>query len=232
MAFMIYALFHTFTQFISEKATFIEVSQRLQFARTLIFGLMGVEVLLALATSYFRKRNEWAKSVLVTVVAFIITYYNHLSIEEIFATIQDSSEAVKVKLMLTNWLIFGLGEIVSLLMNSKGKDQQDEAPPGWFQAYVSKQGQGLSGTSSSPISISTAAPTSEIGFHYKFKDQNFKYRRPNAPRGPSINYDEMKAHIQRGLSTRDIVMLMGCSESSVRRFRRKLKEDDGKIRLK
>ncbi|NJO00288.1 MAG: hypothetical protein HC880_00225 [Bacteroidia bacterium] len=121
MGFMIYALFNTFTQFVADHALFIHEPDRWSFARTLIFGLMGVEVLLALATSYFRRRSEWAKSILVTLVSFIITYYNHETIAEIFRTLPAASEAVCLKLMLTNWLIFGLGEIVSLLMNSKGR---------------------------------------------------------------------------------------------------------------
>ncbi|NJO00292.1 MAG: hypothetical protein HC880_00245 [Bacteroidia bacterium] len=49
MGFMIYALFNTFTQFVADHALFIHEPDRWSFARTLIFGLMGVEVLLALA---------------------------------------------------------------------------------------------------------------------------------------------------------------------------------------
>lgn len=126
MGFLIYALFNTFTSYIAKNASFIEDADRWAFAQTLIFGLMGVEVLLSLATSYFRKRNEWAKSFIVTAVAFIITYYNHTTINEIFLGLPATSQGVQIKLILCNWLIFGLGEIVSLLMNSKGQDLQKQ----------------------------------------------------------------------------------------------------------
>ncbi len=117
---LIYAIFSVFTEFTQNNALFItELEKRKPFAFTLIFGLMFVEVLLSLATSYFRKHNEWAKSILVTILALVITYYNHVTINEIFK-LYPTANAIETKLILCNWLIFGLGEVVSLLMNSKG----------------------------------------------------------------------------------------------------------------
>lgn len=235
MAFLIYALFHTFTEYVASQATFIEVKQRNQFAFNLILGLMGVEVLLALATSYFRKRSEWFKSILVTAVSLIIAYYNHLSIAEIFAVMENSSSAVKEKLMLTNWLVFGLGEIISLLMNSKGQDQQVEAPPLWFQQFWTDQQPALAGMSSSSGTRHQIGRNpnpeaqAQIGFHYQSQQNRFKDPDRIIPkRGPSIDYPQMETYIFNGLSNREIMMLMGCSESSIRKHKRKLRES-GKL---
>ncbi len=222
MGFMIFALFNTFTQFIYEQATFIKEPERLRFARTLVFGLMGVEVLLALATSYFRKRGEWAKSILVTAVALVIAYYNHISITEIFASLADSSEAVKVKLLLTNWLIFGLGEIVSLLMNSKGKDQISANPPIWFQQYLREQSlDDMKGAQDFPIPAQggQVAPFSKpksVAIGYTYSQSKSK---SIAKRGPSIDYRKMAFYVKEGHPTKKIAELLGCSESSVRRFK-------------
>ncbi|NJO01445.1 MAG: hypothetical protein HC880_06915, partial [Bacteroidia bacterium] len=242
MGFMIYALFNTFTEFISQEAVFIREPDRLAFAQTLIFGLMGVEVLLALATSYFRRRSEWMKSILVTLVAFIITYYNHQTIAEIFREIEGSSHAVEVKLMLVNWLIFGLGEIASLLMNSKGQDAQQVTTnpalvPDWFQHFAEDLRTSLAhnqashfapGVNTSPIipsSVKTPAPTdqaegraqAEIGF----KVPSSTPRR--SKRGPSLDYTKMQELIGKGLRTKDIATVMNCSEASVRKLKNQRK---------
>jgi hypothetical protein len=121
MLFLIYALFNAFISYTSENAHFIKPEDRDMFSKTLIFGVMGVEVLLTLATSYFRKRSEWAKSFLVTTVAFVIAYYNHYTIVGIFEKYPNAN-GILDKMLLCNWLIFALGEIVSLLMNSKGSN--------------------------------------------------------------------------------------------------------------
>jgi cytochrome c biogenesis factor len=124
MCFMIYSIFDTFTRFVQENAHFIKnTEERKPFAFSLIFGLMFVEVLLSFATSYFRKRNEFFKSILVTLIAFVITYYNHITILEIF-TKYPQAESIQIKMILCNWLIFGLGEVISLLMHSKGNDHK------------------------------------------------------------------------------------------------------------
>ncbi len=124
MCFMIYSIFDTFTRFVQENAHFIkDPKDRNPFAFSLIFGLMFVEVLLSFATSYFRKRNEFFKSILVTAIALIITYYNHLTILEIFAK-YPKAESILNKMIMCNWLIFGLGEVISLLMHSKGNDHK------------------------------------------------------------------------------------------------------------
>ncbi|MDX2306307.1 MAG: helix-turn-helix domain-containing protein [Microscillaceae bacterium] len=234
MGLMIYALFNTFTEYISAEAVFISAPDRLTFARTLIFGLMGVEVLLALATSYFRRRSEWLKSILVTGVAFVITYYNHLTISEIFAEIPGSSHAVEVKLLLANWLIFGLGEIASLLMNSKGLDAQaahQSQVPDWFQSFAqdlqaslqpkprfSPAPQGFGGKAETP------STQTEIGFHASLKENREEKERKIARRGPSLDYEKMALLVDQGWRTKDIAAAMGCSEASVRKVKNQKKK--------
>lgn len=127
---LVASIYFSFVEYISKSSTFIaEERARFNFATRLILGLMFVEVLLALATSYFRGQKEWFKSILVTVGAFVITYYNHLTIIELFEDFAQKmpfgSDAVQTKMLLANWFIFALGEIIGLLMHSK-KDNESE----------------------------------------------------------------------------------------------------------
>lgn len=221
--FLVYSIYNLFTSHVSKHAVFVAEPDRLTFASMLIFGLMATEMLLALATSYFRKRNEWAKSFLVTAIAFIIAYFNHLSIAEIFKHIgeAEASEAVRLKVVLTNWLIFGLGEIISLLMNSKGNEAEETAPS-WFVNF--SQANSPQPQQSTSTLVDTAGnPISKIGFQMKAAP-NEPPPTPQArkPRGTSIDHERAKELLNKGLKVSEIAQILKCTEGSIYKIKAKL----------
>lgn len=234
--FLVYSIYNLFTAHVSKHAVFLAEPERLTFASMLIFGLMATEMLLALATSYFRKNNEWVKSFLVTTIAFVIAYFNHLSITEIFLKIgaEEASEAVRLKVVLTNWLIFGLGEIISLLMNSKGNEQAEQAP-NWFVNFAHQQSPapthytGLVDTVGNPITAQHEPPRPQaqplqttIGF--QMKGQTAQEQTANRkPRGKSIDYDRVNDLLDKGLKAKEIARLLNCTEGTVHKIRRETK---------
>jgi hypothetical protein len=175
MCFLIYAIFDTFTKFVQDNAHFIkDIEERKPFAFTLIFGLMFVEVLLSFATSYFRKHNEIFKSILVTAIALVITYYNHNTIIEIFEKYPQAL-SIQTKMILANWLIFGLGEVISLLMHSKGnqntqnpleeiKEQLQNFQNSFQAQNYAPQNQGILDKNGNPITAQQQQQGTKIGF--------------------------------------------------------------------
>jgi hypothetical protein len=202
-------------EYISNSATFIKGDEaRFTFATRLIAGLMFVEILLSLSTSYFRKNQEWFKSFLVTLGAFIIAYYNHITINELFAdfsaNMPTGAIAVETKMLLANWFIFALGEVIGMLMHSKG-NQEHEPVPNWFKSYTENY-------SSVPAPMGVPAPTptaqsKSIGFEPTATATKQK------PRGTSYDHERIKDLYHKGLKTKEIASMLNCSEATVRRAR-------------
>ena len=219
---LIASIYFSFVEYVSKSATFIAGEKaRFYFATRLIAGLLFVEVLLALATSYFRGKSEWFKSVLVTLVAFAIAYYNHLTIVELFndfaKNMPHGANAVQSKMVLANWLIFGLGEVIGLLMHSKSYEA--EKPPQWaekilgrYEAFgrVDSTEQGENKAVQSQI----IAQGKSIGFEVQKKPITQRSR------GKAIDYKKMSELLSKGLKTKEIATILNCSEASIRRYKK------------
>ncbi len=223
--FLSYSIFSLFSSHVEAHATFVEASNRSMFSANLVFGLMACENLLAMATSFFRQRNEWGKSVIVTIVSGAICYFNHLAIVEVFNQLpaNEVSEAVKLKVMLVNVLIWVLGEIVSLLMNSI-RQQPIENVPQWFTQFVQSTPNFTSPTAHNGLFDNVGNPITgnsvfaqhkepaPIGFKMSGSQELEKIRKP---RGKSIDHDRVNDLLDKGLSASEIAQILRCTESSI-----------------
>ena len=132
MAVMAINLHLSFVDYISRSAVFISEAHdaRFWFATRLSGSLIFVELILCLATSYFRYNEEWEKSAFATIIALVIAAYNHYTINEIFSDFKSQMstlgfESIHNKMLLMAWLMFAIGEAVGFVMHSKGKAVTD-----------------------------------------------------------------------------------------------------------
>ncbi len=132
MAFMAYNMHTLFVDYISKNATFIgDKDGQFYFATRLIGSLLLVEIILALGTAYFRSRNEWDKSLFTAIIALAIAIANHFTILELFKDFADAISpeartAIEWKMIITNALVFLLGEAIGFVMHSKGQGTKSE----------------------------------------------------------------------------------------------------------
>lgn len=187
MAVMAYTLHGLFTEYVAKNAQFIEnQTDRFYFAGRLIGSLLIAEVVLALATAFFRSKSEWDKSIFTAVIAFVIAIFNHWTIVELFkdfanAITPEARTAIEWKMLLTNWLIFILGEAIGFVMHSKGTETESvpttanpALPDFWerIEKLFTRQAQTQSvpttlvDVTGNPLSPIIATHTEPIGFKF------------------------------------------------------------------
>lgn len=198
IALMTWGLFDLFVGYFEKSASFIpEQEARFAFASRLIGSLLAVKIVLALATAYFRNRQEWDKSIFTAVISFVVALFNHWTIQELFRdfSVTQGATSMENKLLLMNWLVFLLGEAIGFVMHSKG---QDSPVPTLAQA----PGQNFAFGPNSPEPIPVPVQAQAIGF------------KPSASEEAGI-YAEIQRLRRDGLSLRDIAAATGLSKNGV-----------------
>jgi hypothetical protein len=232
-----YNMHDLFVGYIAKNATFIEdVSGKFYFATRLIEALLLVEIVLALATAYFRNLNQWDKSLFTALIAFLIALANHFTITELFKDFAnqisvEARTAIEWKMILSNALVFILGEAIGFVMHSKGQSAQGDTKEASilekledtlnkFNASPTAHN-GLYDNTGNPIQGTVFAQHQEqmpIGFQFNGFAPKAEVNRK--PRGKALNYDRVYDLLDKGLKVREIAKVMNCTESIIHKIRR------------
>lgn len=239
MAFMAYNMHTLFVDYVSKNATFIgDKTGQFYFATRLIGSLLLVEIILALGTAYFRSRNEWDKSLFTAVIALAIAIANHFTIIELFKDFADaiSAEArtaIEWKMILTNALVFLLGEAIGFVMHSKTQGTQGEPKEASileklentlnrFNASPTVHN-GLYDNTGNPIQGGVFAQhneTAPIGFQLNGNVPKAETPANRKPRGKALDYARVYDLLDKGLKVREIAKVMNCTDSIIHKIRR------------